>query len=91
MTFNNIKNVINNKAKLKWACRRGMLELDLLLEKFLKEAYDDLSEHDKNLFVQLLNYSDPELFAWLINRDMPADREMVSLIERIQHCARPPL
>ena len=34
------------KARLKWACRRGMLELDVLFTPFVDEAYDDLSEEN---------------------------------------------
>ena len=34
-------------ARLKWACRRGMLELDVLLLPFVEEAFDSLSYEDQ--------------------------------------------
>ncbi|MEY8216305.1 MAG: succinate dehydrogenase assembly factor 2, partial [Colwellia sp.] len=43
-----------NKARLKWACRRGMLELDVLFIPFVDEAYDDLSAKDQRTFERLL-------------------------------------
>lgn len=37
---------LNNKARLRWACRRGMLELDVLLMPFVEEGYDALSAEE---------------------------------------------
>ena len=37
-------------ARLKWACRRGMLELDVLLQPFVEEAFHDLSDQDQETF-----------------------------------------
>ena len=42
-------------ARLKWACRRGMLELDVLLQPFVEEAFHDLSDQDQETFERLLN------------------------------------
>ncbi len=36
----------DNKPRLRWPCRRGMLELDVLFMPFVEEAYDDISEED---------------------------------------------
>ena len=41
---------LDSKARLRWACRRGMLELDVLFRPFVDEAYDDLSDEDKFIF-----------------------------------------
>lgn len=75
---------INNLPKLQWACRRGMLELDVLLGNFLKEAYARLSDQDKHLFVKLLGCADPELFAWLMGHEEPADAELKIIVEKIR-------
>ena len=77
-------NDLNNLAKLKWACRRGMLELDVLLGNFLQEVYLDLSVADKQRFVDLLEYSDPELFSWLMGTAFPKDPEISSIVNRIR-------
>lgn len=47
-------------------CRRGMLELDFIFQRFLEHHYDQLSENDKTLFSLLLNEEDPILYDWLI-------------------------
>lgn len=72
-----------NKARLKWACRRGMLELDVLFMPFVDKAYDDLADEQKRVFERLLTCQDPELFAWFMGHeecDDPELREMVQLI-----------
>ena len=40
--------------RLRWSCRRGMLELDVLLGNFLEEAYFGLTPSEQELFVKLL-------------------------------------
>jgi len=83
-----IKNKCNDIARLRWACRRGMLELDVLLENFLNEGYSRLTLSEKEQFIALLNCSDPELFAWLMGRETPADAAWAALIEKIRQHAQ---
>ncbi|MDH5359417.1 MAG: succinate dehydrogenase assembly factor 2, partial [Gammaproteobacteria bacterium] len=45
-------------ARLKWQCRRGMLELDLMLESFVDKVWPGLSEQQKLTFDTLLDYPD---------------------------------
>lgn len=40
---------INNKARIHWACRRGMRELDISIMPFFEYEYDTLSDDDKRL------------------------------------------
>lgn len=79
---------IQEKAKLYWACRRGMLELDLLLLPFLENAYDDLSDEEKAVFLQLLTIEDPVLYQWFIARLEPEDLALRALVEKIIAYAR---
>jgi antitoxin CptB len=79
--------IIHHYARLQWACRRGILELDILLSFFLKNAYDKLSLTEKRLFVQLLNHSDPELFSWIIEKQEPEAAELASIVALIRHHA----
>lgn len=74
--------------RLIWACRRGMLELDVLLGNFLKEAYPALSVEDQRLFVQLLGCTDPEIFSWLLGQVIPPDPGLASITDRIRRHAR---
>jgi antitoxin CptB len=70
--------------RLRWSCRRGMLELDVLLGNFLEEAYLQLSSDDQLLFVKLLECGDQELFDWLTGKKQSHDAEFVRMVERIR-------
>lgn len=72
-----------HKAKLKWHCRRGMLELDLILNHFVENNLDDLSEVQIQEFETLLTYPDPELFSWLMGNTSPVDKELKEIVELI--------
>ncbi len=72
------------KKRLIWQCRRGMLELDILLENFLFQQYDDVDLHWKILFKELLVFSDQELFVWLTGRETPGDEQLHKLVEMIR-------
>ena len=74
---------LDSKPKLKWACRRGMLELDVLFEPFVDEAYDALDETQKYIFQRLLACEDPELFAWFMGHEVCPDAELKGMVEII--------
>jgi antitoxin CptB len=78
----------SNTKKLEWACRRGMLELDVLLNNFLKEVYPSLSEQDKLSFIELLTYQDPVLFDYLMGRVVPEDDNIAKIAEAIRAHAK---
>lgn len=74
------------RARLTWHCRRGMLELDLILQNFLKNGLDKLNFEQIQCFDNLLNCTDPELYAWLMGYDTPEDAQFHDLIAIIRHC-----
>ena len=58
--------MINVKTNYKWQCRRGMLELDLLLNNFVDKGIDTLSEKETKSFELLLSYPDQTLLGFII-------------------------
>ncbi len=72
--------------RLRWQCRRGMLELDYILEAFLDQAYLSLGPDDQQAFEQLLTTADPELHGWLLGGVAPpsAFREVVEIMRKIR-------
>lgn len=79
---------LDSKAKLKWACRRGMLELDVLFGPFVDEAYDALKQQDKYIFQRLLACEDPELFAWFMGHEECKDEELAYMVKLILNRVR---
>ena len=77
-----------HKKRLQWQCRRGMLELELLLNDFLKFDYDELSDEKKHLFEDLLTLIDPLLFDYLMGTTEPDNDERREIIDIIRTANR---
>jgi antitoxin CptB len=71
-------------AKLLWQCHRGMLELDLILQGFLKAHYASLAPDLQKNFQLLLKQPDPILLTWLLGHDIPEDKEMKAIVALIR-------
>lgn len=70
-------------SRLKWACRRGMLELDVLFMPFVEEAFDELDDDKKLVFERLLTCDDPDLFAWFMGHQQCDDPELADMVSHI--------
>lgn len=70
--------------RLRWHCRRGMLELDCVFEQFLDEKYESQDQQTKRLFVRLLEVQDPELNDWIMNGNLPDDPEMRRIVQLVR-------
>ncbi len=75
---------------MRWAARRGMLELDLVLEPFVNSRFAELSPDDRALFRRLMASEDQELFAWFLGRERPEDESLAGIVEQILEFARRP-
>ncbi len=64
-----MKNKINNISEIYQSCKRGMLELDLILITFVEREYLYLSEECKKEFLELLNESDQKIFNLILNKE----------------------
>ena len=76
-----------NKDQILWRCRRGMLELDLLLHSYMNQKFDHLSENDLAHFIILLNYPDQTLLEILMGRQIPSDPKLIPLVSEIRRAA----
>lgn len=73
-----------NRFRLEWECRRGMRELDKMIMPFYKNYFDELTEAQQQTFVELLKFSDPELFRYFMLQETPPNAEIGRLIELIR-------
>ncbi len=76
--------------RLRWACRRGMLELDLVLLPFLENTFSSLSEADQLLFEKLLEGEDQDMFGWFLRRVEPEDPDTRRIVNIIRESAAKP-
>jgi antitoxin CptB len=70
--------------RIRWRCRRGLLELDLVLGAFVRNELERLPAAEVALFGRLLDAADNDLWDWVSARDEPADAELVGLVRRLR-------
>lgn len=72
------------KNRLLWGSRRGMLELDLILQPFVENTYPVLDEADQKRYQLLLEEQDQDLFTWFLKRQDPSDPELLRIVQVIR-------
>jgi antitoxin CptB len=60
--------------RIRWRCRRGLLELDLVLQAFLERGYGRLDAGQRGLFNELLDRPDNDLLDLALGRSQPEPR-----------------
>jgi antitoxin CptB len=74
---------MNELARLKWQCRRGTKELDLMLKRYLEAGYLHADEGEKALFAELLELEDDRLMGVLMGDLKPEAKELAGLVSKI--------
>ncbi|MEK9917602.1 MAG: succinate dehydrogenase assembly factor 2 [Betaproteobacteria bacterium] len=67
--------------RVRWSCRRGLLELDLVLERFVTDHYERLSQREKDVLRELLKLPDNDLLDLAMGRADTTDPEYGDLIK----------
>ena len=70
--------------RLRWRCRRGLLELDIVLGRFVEQLYAELDEPQKKVFDTLLDMPDTVLWDMIAGRQEAAQGEQQALLEKIR-------
>ena len=70
--------------RLRWLCRRGMKELDVLLEAFLEKNQDSLKAGKWGQLEDFLDQEDDLIWSWLQRLKKPDSMEFVLLIDSIR-------
>jgi antitoxin CptB len=72
--------------RLRWRCRRGLLENDLVLERFLKEYGARLEGESLSAFQALLDYADEDLWGLVSGRSECRDPALGEVVRLLQSC-----
>ena len=70
--------------RLRWRCRRGLLELDIVLGRFIEQCYAELDEAQRAAFDALLDMPDTVLWDMVAGRQEAAQNEQQALLEKIR-------
>jgi antitoxin CptB len=71
-------------GRLRWACRRGMRELDVLMSRWLERDFARASSDERDAFRQLLGLQDPELAGYLLAGEAHPDPVVAAVVARIR-------
>ena len=63
--------------------------MDLLLQQFVTNQYSDLSEKEKQAFLDLLDESDLDIMDWIMERKEPVSTDFKSLVGKIRNMNGP--
>ena len=70
--------------RLRWYCRRGLLELDIILLRYLERDYAALDKSHRQAFSELLELSDHTLLAYLNKQELPDDPRLRNVIKGLR-------
>ncbi|MFO7764660.1 MAG: succinate dehydrogenase assembly factor 2 [Wenzhouxiangellaceae bacterium] len=73
----------SERSRLRWRCRRGMRELDVLLERWLETRWSGATPADRARFERLLDCEDDALWDWCTGRTCPEDPELAAIVAQI--------
>jgi len=75
---------MGGRSTLLWRCRRGIREMDILLQQFVEKEYDALTDQQKNDLEHLLEQPDLELLEWITGKSSPDAESFQYLVDRIR-------
>ena len=55
-------------SQVKWKCRKGLRELDILLSRYFEEKYSDLTDKEKLVFLEFIELDTYEILDMLTNK-----------------------
>ncbi|SEN24241.1 succinate dehydrogenase assembly factor 2 [Nitrosomonas marina] len=70
--------------RARWRCRRGMLELDIILLRFMDKHYRQLSTRELLQFDRLLSLSDSDLWDMICARKSAIDDDQLPVLKLLQ-------
>ena len=72
--------------RLRWSCRRGLLENDLVLERFIDAHGASLEGERLTAFRTLLDYGDDELWNLVSGRSECRDPALGEVVQLLRDC-----
>jgi antitoxin CptB len=81
--------VMSELDRLRWRCRRGLLELDIILAHFLDTGLADLGPEDRQTFTELLALADNDLWDLISRRQTAPEAAQERVLELLRHVQVP--
>ncbi len=82
---------MSDRNRVRWLCRRGMKELDLVINRYFESDYDSLTEQEQSEFKDFLNLEDPEMFSWIMGRTTPEKESNTAIVNKLRNTFDKPI
>lgn len=82
--MNDPESAHKEKERVRWRCRRGLLELDIVLGRFAEQHYAGLDAAQRSAFDALLDTPDNPLWDMIAGRMEAIPNEQQALLEKIR-------
>ncbi len=82
---------MSDRNRVRWLCRRGMKELDLVINRYFESDYDSLTEQEQSEFKDFLNLEDPEIFSWIMGRTTPEKESNAAIVNKLRNTFDKPI
>ena len=73
------------ERKVIYRARRGLKEIDVYFEPYVKNYYLQADPAEKAMFAALVEQEDPDLLDWFMEVSEPPHPEMKTLIQKLKH------
>ena len=75
---------MSEMSRLRWLCRRGMKELDVVLVRYLENIYESATTSEQEQFRELLQMPDPDLYNLLLGREITDDPDLARFLRQLR-------
>lgn len=72
------------QRKIIYQARRGLKELDIFIDPYVKQYYLHASDAEQHAFAKLLSHEDPDLLNFFMDLDKPAEPDVANLITKLK-------
>ncbi|MFH7810044.1 MULTISPECIES: succinate dehydrogenase assembly factor 2 [unclassified Acinetobacter] len=73
------------ERKVIYRARRGLKEIDVYFDPYVKNYYLQADPAEKAMFAALVEQEDPDLLDWFMEVSEPPYPEMKTLIQKLKH------
>ena len=74
------------ERKVIYRARRGLKEIDVYFDPYVRNYYLNASPEEKALFAELVDQEDPDLLDWFMEVGEPPRAEIKTFILKLKHC-----
>ena len=70
-------------SEVRWKCRKGIREVDILFSKYMEEVYRDLTSEQQKIFIEFIQQDTYEILDILVN-NKSFDTKFTNLVDALK-------